>query len=300
MTTLLEQLDSRNVAQYAVALPCFICGEGNSAETELCKHCHAPMALAHHARMHKVRPHMVGVVGPSASGKTAFLGMLLDLLSRQEGELQLVARGAYSISLQQAVVGHLERCQFPEGTPLEPDHWHWVHAQTCPRGRRGLELMLPDMSGDALLEEINHPNSYPVVRRFLEMCSGLLVLVDAAQLDFGESEPDFFAMKLLSFMATLQRQGTGRKLQLPVAVVFTKSDQCESAFDDPARFAERRTPGLRQVCERSLSRVQYFAASVVGACGYTYTRGGKQMIPLRIEPRGVVEPFQWLVSNLKR
>jgi hypothetical protein len=36
----------------------------------------------------------------------------------------------------------------------------------------------------------------------------------------------------------------------------------------------------------------------VGACGFTYSRSGKQTVPLRIEPRGIVEPFRWLIQEV--
>ena len=298
MSSVYQELESIRISKYAVGLPCYICGEGNSCDGELCRHCHAPLALAHQAGVQKISPQMLGVIGPAGSGKTVYLGMLLDLLSRQADDLQLLARGAFSISLQQTVVSHLARCNFPPKTPSEPDRWNWVHAQVQSPRRKGLELIVPDMSGEALLEEINHPNSCPVVRSFLEKSHGSLMLIDAARLDEGDNEPDFFAMKVLSFLCELHGHSPQRKLNLPVAMVFTKADQCESAFGDAMQFAQRHTPGLWQLCQQRLSKFQFFAAGVVGACGFSYSRTGKQLVPLRIEPRGIVEPFRWLVSEM--
>jgi hypothetical protein len=300
MTSVYQDLESIRVARYAIGLPCYICGEGNSCEGELCRHCHAPLALAHQASMQKIRPQMIGVIGPAGCGKTVYLGMLLDLLSRQADDLQLLARGAFSISLQQGVVSHLARCEFPNKTPSEPDRWNWVHAQLNGHSRHGMELIVPDMSGEALLEEINHPNSCPVIRRFLEKSHGVVMLVDAARLDTGDNEPDFFAMKVLSFLCELHERKPQQKLDIPVSVVFTKADQCEAAFLDSTHFARRHTPGLWQLCQQRLSNFQFFAGGVVGACGYTYNRTGKQIVPLRIEPRGVVEPFRWLAKEVSK
>jgi len=298
MTSVYQELESIRVAKYAIGIPCFICGEGNSCEGELCRHCHAPMALAHQAGVQKIRPQMVGVIGPAGAGKTVYLGMLLDLLSRQTDDLQLLARGAFSISLQQSVVSHLARCEFPNKTPSEPDRWNWVHAQINARRHKGMELIVPDMSGEALLEEINHPNSCPVVRSFLEKCHGSIMLIDAARLDSGDTEPDFFAMKVLSFLCELHGRSPQQKLTIPVSMVFTKADQCETAFTDATQFAMKHTPGLWQLCQQRLSKFQFFAAGVVGACGFTYSRTGKQIVPLRIEPRGIAEPFRWLVGEV--
>jgi hypothetical protein len=294
-----QELETMRIAQYAVGLPCYICGEGNSRDEELCRHCHAPLALAHQAAVQKVTPQMLGVVGPAGCGKTVLLGMLLDLLSRQADDLQVLARGAFSISLQQSVVSHLARCEFPPKTPSEPDRWNWVHAQVKAPSRKGLELIVPDMSGESLVEEINHPNSCPVVRSFLEKTHGSLMLIDAGRLDQGDNEPDFFAMKVLSFLCELHGRSPQRKLDLPVAMVFTKADQCESAFEDATQFAQKQTPGLWQLCQQRLSKFRFFASGVVGACAFTYNRTGKQVVPLRIEPRGIVEPFRWLVSEMK-
>lgn len=47
MTNTVLPLDSYRLAQYAVQVPCFICEQGNAFDTELCRHCQAPMVLAH-------------------------------------------------------------------------------------------------------------------------------------------------------------------------------------------------------------------------------------------------------------
>ena len=56
-------LDSYRLAQYAVQVPCYICDEGNTFDSELCRHCFAPMSLAHQAYSQKVTPLMMGVIG---------------------------------------------------------------------------------------------------------------------------------------------------------------------------------------------------------------------------------------------
>src|SRR5487761_1788649 len=107
-----QPLDSLRLIQQAHQMACYICGAGNTYDTELCRDCFAPMALAHQAASQKITPRMIAAVGGSAAGKTVYLGMLMDMLSRQADRLQLLARG-----------------EFPEKTPCEPDRWNWVHCQ---------------------------------------------------------------------------------------------------------------------------------------------------------------------------
>ena len=158
MTKALLPLDSYRLVQYAVQVPCYICNGGNTFDAELCRHCQAPMALSHQANTQNVHPRMIAAIGSSGAGKTVFLGMLIDMLSRQSDRMQLLARGAFSINLQQTAMSALARREFPTKTPNEPDRWNWVHCQIRPpRNRQPIELIMPDMAGEALLEEIEHP-----------------------------------------------------------------------------------------------------------------------------------------------
>jgi hypothetical protein len=292
------EMDSYRLTAYTVPCPCYICGGGNNFDAELCRHCHAPMALAHQANSQKIHPRMLAVIGPSGAGKTVYMGMLADMLSRQDEHMQLLARGAFSIKLQQNAMASLSRCEFPQKTPNEPDRWHWVHCQVLRKRQKPTELIMPDLAGEALLEEVDHPNTYPVIRAFLGKCAGVLVLVDAPRVESGESDEDFHTMKLISYLCELQSDKRTGWQTRPVALVFTKADQCEHCFDDPQAFARRHTPGLLQQCRERLKRHAYFAVGVAGACGFRNEQHGKVHVPLRVEPRGVTEPFKWLLEQL--
>jgi double-GTPase-like protein len=292
------EMDSYRLAAYTVPCPCYICGGGNNFDAELCRHCHAPMALAHQASSQKVHPRMVAAIGPSGAGKTVYLGMLADMLSRQDESMQLLARGAFSIKLQQHTMAALGRCEFPSKTPNEPDRWHWVHCQILRKNRKPAELIMPDLAGEALLEEVDHPNTYPVIRSFLTKCASVLVLIDAPRAESGESDEDFHTMKLVSYLCELSSDRHNGWPNRPVALVFTKADQCENCFDNPAAFARRHTPGLVQQCRERLKRHQFFAVGVAGAVGIHNEPQGKIHVPLRIEPRGIIDPFRWLLEQL--
>ncbi len=293
------EMDSFRLAAYTVPCPCYICGGGNNFDAELCRHCHAPMALAHQAHAQKIHPRMIAAIGPSGAGKTVYLGMLTDMLSRQDESMQLLARGAFSIKLQQHTMTALAQCEFPSKTPNEPDRWHWVHCQVLRKRHKPSELIMPDMAGEALLEEVDHPNTFPVIRSFLGKCAGVLVLIDAPRAESGDSDEDFNTMKLVSYLCELSADKNTGWRNRPVALVFTKADQCEHCFEDPVAFARRHTPGLVQQCGERLKRHQIFAVGVAGAVGVYNEPHGRVHVPLRIEPRGIVEPFQWLLGEVE-
>ncbi|OHB78922.1 MAG: hypothetical protein A2W31_10595 [Planctomycetes bacterium RBG_16_64_10] len=294
-------LDSYRLAHYSVQVPCYVCDGGNTYDAEICRHCHAPMALAHQSAAQKTHPAMVAVLGTTGAGKTVYLGMLMDMVSRRPEPLQVLARGAFSISLQQLTTSALARGYFPEKTPNEPDRWNWVHCQIrSKRHRRPVDLIVPDMAGEAVLQEIEHPRTYPVIRSFLRKCAGVIVLIDAIRLQRGEHDQDHFSLKILMFLDELFDQPKKKKQpQRPVALVLTKADQCERCFDDPVAFAKTHAAGMWQHCRERVTKYRVFAAGVAGACAYRRELGGgRRRIPLRVEPRGIVEPFEWLIENL--
>jgi hypothetical protein len=293
-------LESARLAEYAVPISCYICEGQNNFDAEFCRYCAAPMALAHQANSQKVRPRMVGIVGASGAGKTVYLGMLMDMLSRQPQRLQLLARGAFSITLQQTTLAALARCQFPEKTANEPDRWNWVHCQIRrPRHRRAMEMIMPDMAGEAILQEVDHPHTYRVINSFLKKCEGAMVLVDAVKLREGGQSQEFFTMKLISYLAELTDDAKRGWAKKPVALVLTKADQCEECIDDPAAFARAHASGLWQQCHERFQQHRFFAAGVAGACAYRQSlTEGRVYVPLHIEPHGIVEPFEWLLTNL--
>ncbi len=158
---------------------------------------------------------------------------------------------------------------------------------------------MPDMAGEALLEEIDHPNTYPVIRSLLSKCAGVLMLVDTVKLQSGIHDQDYFAMKLLTYLIELDDHPKHGWPQRPVGLVFSKADECEECFDDPVAYAKAHSGGLWQHCHERFKRYQFFAAGVAGGCAYRNLPEGRVRVPLRIEPRGIVEPFEWLIDQLR-
>ncbi len=295
-------LESYRLARYIVPIPCYICEEANTFDAEFCRHCAAPMALAHQAASQKAQPQMIAAMGASAVGKTVYLGMLMDMLSRQPDPMQLLARGAFSITLQQTTMASLARGEFPRKTPNEPDRWNWVHCQIRnPKQPPPMELIVPDMAGEAVLEEVNHPHSFHIIGSYLKKCMGALLLVDVIKLAEGAQEQEYLAMKLASYLAELSDDPQPGWSRRPVAVVLTKADQCSECVADPAGFAQAHASRLWRLCRERFHVFRLFAAGVAGACAWRETRAdGRLRVPLRIEPFGIVEPFQWLLEKLDK
>lgn len=293
-------LESARLIEYAVPISCYVCEGQNNFDAEFCRYCAAPMAVAHQANSHNVFPRMIAAVGAAGVGKTVYLGMLMDMLSRVPKRMQLLVRGAFSITLQQTTLAALARCEFPEKTPNEPDRWNWVHCQVRRvKQRNPFELIVPDMAGEAVLQEIDHPHSYRVITSLLRKCVGAIVLIDAVKLRDGQQNQEFFNMKLVSYLAELDQTARNGRSKKPVALVFTKCDQCPECIADPAGFAKAHAAGFWQQVEERFPNREFFAASVAGACCHRQSDlDGRVQVPLRIEPHGIMEPFEWLLEKL--
>jgi hypothetical protein len=156
------------------------------------------------------------------------------------------------------------------------------------------------MAGEAIMEEIDHPFTYHGTRALLTKSAGVMVLVDGHKLQEGSLDQDHFTTKLLSYLRELDPHPRRGWPARPIAVVFTKADQCDNCFDDPSLFAERYASRLWQQCQQRFTSHRFFAAGVAGACApRTQYDGTRVNVPLRIEPRGITEPFAWLVEQMK-
>jgi double-GTPase-like protein len=298
-------LESYLLAQQAAPITCLICEQENCRSATRCRSCRTPMALAHQAETVKHAPRIIAVIGASGVGKTVYLGMLMDILTRQVGLPHTTARGPLSISLQQTTATSLSTGWFPEKTARNPEHWHWVHCQFhCRRRRQPVEVVFADVAGDAFVEETEHDGRYPAIRALLARCAGVMVLADAERLKGGDHEQDFVTLKLLTLLGDLRDEKTrNHRLRTserrPLALVLTKADKCDGKIEDPRDFAEAHAGTLLGSCQTRFPRHQVFACSVAGSTALRDLYGSPQHVPLRIEPHGIIEPFGWLVTEMK-
>jgi hypothetical protein len=249
-------------------------------------------------------PEFISVLGASNAGKTVYLGLLLDLLSSPSSPIAGAARGPFSITLQEQVVTALQQRRFPAKTPTESDAWNWLHCEVADRQAKKakrFEFITPDVAGEALAAELHQSGLYPAIKHVISRSRGFLLLCDSEQVRDAGAQEDLFAVKLGSYITQLHqsRDRSKRSAARPaVAVVFTKSDTSPEAELAPDRFAANNMPRLVDFCQRNFGSHRFFAASVVGSsCLIGDDITGYQQIPLHIEPRGVIEPLQWVIGQ---
>ena len=231
-------------------VPCPFCGE--VVRGPACGRCHAPAEIVHSICRRTATPRVVGILGPSGVGKTVYLGMLLDMLAHGAAGLHGMARGSFSLSMQRQVMLALERQRFPEKTPVEADRWQWVHCEVS-TGKRGgdFDLVTPDVAGEAVTAELERPGTNPTVGTLIGRCGGLVVLLDTVGVIAGGQAQEMFAMQLVSYLDALSH-GRRRKVEVPVALVFTKADLCDEPIVDAEAFARAHVAALWRMCEARL------------------------------------------------
>lgn len=303
MMTTPNQLDYR---PSDAGLSCACCGTELSDYEEYCPECQTPVDLSRTIATRDIPQRFVSVLGASGAGKTVYLGLLLDILNKGDSNLKGLATNAFSVALQEQVVTALEHRIFPDKTPAEADGWKWVHCEvtiTEKEKSKQRDLVAPDFAGEAIAMEINHSGLYPAIRDVVEKSQGLLILCDSLKVrDAGPGE-DLFAMKLASYIAQLHGRGkeSSRKradIGAAIAVVFTKSDVCPEAREDPAAFAANNMPRLVEFCQRTFGHHAFFAASVAGSTGMLADQTGRRtQIPFHVEPQGISEPLEWIMQR---
>ena len=286
---------------------CVCCDHPLSDRDQYCPECDTPAAFSAAVAARKERQNFISVLGASNAGKTVYLGLLLDILSKGPETFRGLATSAFSIELQEQVVTALEERRFPEKTPAEADAWKWLHCQlsvTQKKKSRCFDLISPDFAGEAIALEVNRAGSYPAIHQVVKKSTGILVLCDSMKVRDAGSGEDLFAMKLASYIAQVHGLSSNPKVSRTnagpsIAVVFTKSDSCPEAIEDPATFAVNNTSRLYEFCRRTFPKYRFFAASVAGSSSLvTDTRGRTASVPFHIQPKGIVEPLKWIIREL--
>lgn len=286
-------------------LRCMICDALNTMDVAVCAECSAPMALVHDSVTQGRAPQIISVLGDSNVGKTVYLGFLLDMLSQRANEFEAIPKGSYSVDMQQNVVSSMTQRHFPEKTAMEPDRWHWAYYQARKSGKRSkwYDLVMPDLAGESLAAEMANPATYRVIRALLTKSAGAMLLVDAALAANGGTRPDFFALKMMSYIDSLFQTKRDARVQTPIAIVLCKADHCPEAFDDTRRFVQGNLNRLWNLCESRFQSIEFFACSAVGSLGYATGAdedgiGSSKPIPLHTSLQGILEPFEWLISKI--
>ena len=290
------QAHSRDIDEF----PCPLClgpvRDGNPCET-----CSLPAKVIESIVTRATPPRFLGVMGPAGVGKTVYLGMLLDLLARGACGLHGLAQSPFSVSLHRNLILALERQRFPEKTPVESDRWNWVHCEIyAGKSQTPYDIVTPDVAGEAVMVELENPGTYKTIRALIGRCAGLVVLMDVVQLIADGQGQELFALQLISYLDALKPRKRNRKIDVPVAIVFTKTDLWDEWNLDPESFAKASALALYNQCRTRLARYSFHFSAVAGSTSRLIDRNSQQMlVPLRIEPRGIVEPFAWMVNQLR-
>jgi len=279
---------------------CPLCG-GSVLAGDPCAPCSLPFKVIESILNRPSPPRFLGVLGPAGVGKTVYLGMLLDLLARGVRGLHGMAQSPFTLSLHRNLILALERQRFPEKTPVESDRWHWVHcAIYAGKSKTPYDIVTPDVAGEAVMGELESPGTYRTIRALLGRCAGLVVLVDVVQLIADGQGQELFAVQLISYLDALKPRKRNRKVDVPVAIVFTKTDLWDEWILDPESFAKAHALALYNQCRTRLERYSFYFSAVAGSTSRLFDHNGQQMlVPLRIEPRGIVEPFAWMINQLR-
>ncbi len=282
---------------------CLICGARNAVGGAQCAECSAPLALVRDRNDEQTQQKIVTILGDSNVGKTVYLGFLLDMLSQRASNYTCVPIGAHSINVQQTVISHMAQRMFPPKTPMEADQWYWAYYQICKQTKNKqewLDLVIPDVAGESLAAELANPNTFRVINSLTGKSAGMLLLLDASQAANGSSGPDFFGVKMLTYLDAVNRADRRSRVQMPTAIVLCKADLCPECFDDPRRFTEVNLCRLWNLCQSRLGNVEFFACSTVGSLAYATSpeEDFVTTIPLHTALRGVLEPFEWIAKQL--
>jgi hypothetical protein len=245
-------------------------------------------------------PRFLGVLGPTGVGKTVYLGMLLDLLAHGVCGLHGLAQSPFTLRLHRNAILALQRQRFPEKTPVESDRWEWVHcAVHAGKGKGPFDVVTPDVAGEAVTAELETAGTYKTIRALIARCAGLVILIDVVEVISDGQGQELFAMQLVSYLDAITPRKRTRKIDVPVAIVFTKTDLWDEWILDPEAFARANVSALYNQCRTRLARCSFYFSGVAGSTGRLIERNGQEMfVPLRIEPRGIVEPFAWMINQL--
>ncbi len=279
---------------------CFCCGGEAFESSGCCGKCHVPLEVSRSAEARGIKPSFVPVLGASGAGKTVYIGLLLDMLGKGSYGLVGLPGNAFSVSVQQQTMAALERRRFPDKTVCESEDWQWVHCEVAvdKKAKKFADIVTPDLAGESIAMELDHPGSYPAVRTCVVHAQALIVLVDAVRARDGGSEEDLFSTKLATYIHQYNAaSGKARKpSRTPLAVTFTKSDLCPEAMVDPTGFAKHNLPSLMKFCQRYFAKVQFFAASAVGGVATLVDGPTRRKIPLHVQPQGITEPLAWVIK----
>ena len=140
----------------------------------------------------KLAPQLIVTLGADGVGKTVYLGMLLDLLNRQQDRCEISSCDAQSVSIQQSTIAALSRNEFPESTSQVDEEWKWAHLRLSQRVRRAkLDVFMADIAGRAILKEIDNPGTHALIGPMMAKATSAMLIVDAARIVANDKDEEY-------------------------------------------------------------------------------------------------------------
>jgi len=87
-----------------VKVTCVCCQQESFDHTGFCNQCQAPLDLSRTAEKRGLPFQFVSVLGASGAGKTVYIGMLLDILSKGCRGIQGLPNNSFSVAVQQQTI----------------------------------------------------------------------------------------------------------------------------------------------------------------------------------------------------
>lgn len=213
------------------------------SRAQVCPGCHSRLP----ANFRSVQGRLIALVGPSYSGKTMFMTVLLHELSRAAGEsLGATTMGADETSRERFIAEYerplyrrsqlLEETRTPQHANIQPLVFRFTMDQRTPRfGQRQQELLLSFADGAGA--DLISPLKTQLVARYLAAADAVLVLLDPLQFARVRdlvgaaiplppaARPDQRPVAAFDRITQLLLAGTdGTAIDKPVAIVLSKVD----------------------------------------------------------------------------
>jgi DNA-binding beta-propeller fold protein YncE len=255
----------------------------------------------------------VAVVGESGSGKTVFFAMMSVAFSNPK------FAGAYQLEYMREGFDYvsgiriaLEKGEWPAGTQTRNIirmganlYWkgHLHMAKTS-------HFVLTDISGEDYNRYLGYraakvgevpPELKPVVNHLINS-GGFILLVDGSAPPARLTEACLNLYHFMLMVFEYNHLTTNKKLNRPVAVVFTKYDQFDAKTKtrSPRDLAREFLPDVSQLLSRRVPEdmLEYFYCSAVGAVE-PVPGNPKPRIVLPLAPYNLAEIVEWVATRMK-
>ncbi len=309
--------------------------KGETTVQRVCPRCHNPLPSTYG----KYPTYFICVIGTSSAGKTVYLSQFLKYFEDVNA-----LHGLTSMPLSTAERDYVMRnpvrmgAALPGGTP--PQNLEQPLFYNIIKEKKNLTFVFYDIAGENCLIQ----SSMQKYGKFLEHSNGTIFIIDPKQIESlgivdinAETDPEKRQKLLekrhepLDALQTMLTAFPGKnQIDVPIAVVISKSDMCEKQFGEDCirlfqnditpvydsikeakkhplfnakeyneiakfldHFMEKQEPNLYNVVEDNYSHHSFFAFSAIGCGVDSENKPIEAAVPCRIQ-----EPFFWLLKEM--